>query len=140
MILAFEGKQSCFTKLYLFSNFSLLSLSLLLRKPLNHFFYPSGDLGKELKNLITMMDQEEEALQRTVSQNFQKKVYLTCWVYNRYRISPSSFWSSSKYFYEGLMNTCTTSDILRKLQNRLGDFRCLLFAHHVKNRNIDFTI
>ena len=78
LILAFEGKQSCFTKLYLFSNFSLLSLSLLLRKPLNHFFYPSGDLGKELKNLITMMDQEEEALQRTVSQNFQKKVYLTC--------------------------------------------------------------
>jgi hypothetical protein len=25
----------------------------------------AGDLGKELKNLITMMDQEEEALQRT---------------------------------------------------------------------------
>ena len=56
-----------------FPNFSLLSLSLPLRKPHNNlcilfFIHSTGDLGKELKNLITLMDQEEEAAQRTVSQ------------------------------------------------------------------------
>ena len=47
-----------------------MSLSIPLRKPYIYlliFSHPTGDLGKELKNLITLMDQEEEAAQRTVS-------------------------------------------------------------------------
>ena len=40
------------------------------------FFHPTGDLGKELKNLITLMDQEEEAAQRTVSQKKNLKIQL----------------------------------------------------------------
>ena len=37
----------------------------------------SGDLGKELKNLITMMDQEEAAEAEASSGNTRKKLFGT---------------------------------------------------------------
>ena len=66
----------------------MMSLSLPLRKRHNNlylliFSHPTGDLGKELKNLITLMDQEEEAAQRTVSQKkiFENSIDLTSFCY-----------------------------------------------------------
>ena len=72
----------------------------------------------------------------------EKKYNLTCCGYNRHHKSPSPFWRFSFY----VRGKCTTAhrwysnqkgihknyENLEEFQNKLGNFRCLLYAQHVK--------